>query len=367
MRAPRRALALGLGLAAASCGSGGGGGSAPSPFADVPDPTLASDVTPVTAVAQAKPGVVIPYFRDCRAPRPGDTGSSPGGKVCTNVAVSGSTEAGKSFPDYAACDVVRTQRPYASKPPAGHTDPSDPRLMDAAFQGELAWVTAQVRASACVCCHDGSQAPSGAAEWDVAASGIWTDTASDAAIGLFSGYTDSTILGHYAPSANDGFERTTTGLPSTDSARMQAFWDAELARRGISKAQAAAYPPFGAPLIAAYRAAPEACADGVGIDASGAITWGGAPARYVYVLAVSSPNPSLPPDADLPEGTLWRLDVLASADAVASGLRYGITPAGTFQHVPATGKAPALQHGTTYHLFVLQDVGLVSQNCLFAF
>ena len=357
--------ALPLALVAA-CSASSSSPSGPV-YAAVPEPTLASDVKPVTTVAQAQPGVAIPYFQDCRSPLPGDTGSSPGGKVCTNVAVSGSTEAGKYFPDYGDCDVVRTQRPYQSQPAAGKTDPNDPRLADAAFMGELAWVTAQARASACTCCHAGSQAPHGAAEWDIEAQGIWTDTASNAAIGLFSGYADSTILGHFAPSADNGFERTTTGLPSTDAARMQAFWDKELARRGMTRQQAEAIPPFGAPLIASYRAAPSKCADGIGIDAAGRITWGGSPARYVYVLAATAPNPSLPPDGDLPDGTIWRLDVLASEDALSSGITYGVTPKGTFQHFPQAGPALALERGATYHLFVLEDIGLVSANCLLSF
>jgi hypothetical protein len=353
-------------LAAAACSSQGAPRTGPH-YANVPEPTLAVDVTPVTDVAQAEPGVVIPYFQSCRAPVPGDTTTSEIGEVCTNVAVPGATEEGKYFPAYASCDVVRTQRPYNYQPPAGGTDAGDPRLSDPSFMSELQWVTSQVRAAACTCCHDDTQAPKGAAEWNINAPGIWTDTASNAAIGLFSGYTDSSVLGHYDPTANNGFERTTTGLPSTDAARMQAFWNNELARRGMTPTEAAALPAFGAPLIAAYRAPPSACAAGIGVGASGTITWGGSPARYVYVLSQSAESPSLPPNGDLPAGTIWRLDVLASADPLASGLAYGTTPKGTFQHVPASGRALALESGTTYHLFVLADIGVVSQNCLFAF
>ncbi len=332
-----------------------------------PAPTLRADVVPVTGVEQAKPGVFIPPFTSCRAPIAGDTANDPSGKVCTHVAISGATEPGKYFPDYAACDVVRTQRPYGPRPAHGKTDAQDPRLGDATFMGELAWVTSQVRASACTCCHDARQAPMGTAQWNIAADGIWTDTASDAAIALFSGLADSTLFGHYDPADNHGFERTTTGLPSTDAPRMRAFFFAELARRNISQAAAAAVPAFGGPIRDVLDTKPSACNDGIGVAANGTIRWGGAPARYVYVLDVGAKNPLFPPDADLPTGTLWRLDVLASADAVPSGIRYGRTPPGSFQAFPASGRAPALAKGTAYHLYVLSDVGLLAQNCVFTF
>lgn len=320
---------------------------------------------PVTRVDQAEPGVFIPPFKDCRDPKPGDATKSPSGKVCTNVAISGSTEAGKYFPDYAACDVVRTQRPYWSAPPKGKSSATDPRLADPAFVRELAWVTEQVRASACTCCHDATQAPMGASQWDITAGPIWTDTASDSAIALFTGLADSSVFGAYDPKDDNGFERTTTGLPSDDAARMRAFFVAELDRRGISQAQAAAVPPFGGPIFQSLHAKPRVCNDAIGIDASGAVRWGGAKARYVYILDAASENPGLPPNADLPVGTLWRLDVLASADAIDSGVSYGATPPGTFQAFPERGRAPALQRGKTYHLFVFVDVGLVGQNCTF--
>jgi hypothetical protein len=318
----------------------------------------------VTSVDQAEPGVVIPPFTRCElAP---DAGTADG-SICTNIAVAGATADGLYYPDYGDCAVVRTQRPYGAQAPAGASDAGDPRLGDPTFVSELAWVTSQVQANACTCCHDSKVAPQGAAEWDISAPLIWTDTASNAAIALFSGYADSTILGHYLPSEDNGFERTTTGLPSTDATRMQAFWNAELARRGMTEAQAAAVPPFGGPLITEYTATPKACVQGIGVDASGTITWGGVGARYIYLLDRSAANPLLPPDEDLPPGIVWRLDVLASADALDSGISYGVTPPGTFQHVPATGRALALKHGTTYHLFILQDIGIVSENCLFTF
>ncbi|HEX5659152.1 MAG TPA: hypothetical protein VFX59_18290, partial [Polyangiales bacterium] len=77
--------------------------------------------------------------------------------------------------------------------------------------------------------------------------------------------------------------------------------------------------------------------------------------------------PGVPPNLDLPEGTLFRLDVLASQPAVASGLAYGSTPAGSFQYAPPSARAGELVQGTRYHLYVLKDVGVPLANCLFTF
>jgi hypothetical protein len=231
---------------------------------------------------------------------------------------------------------------------------------------ELAWVTEQVAASGCVCCHDArtGRAPS---QWDIRADGVWLDSLSDSGLALFAGYADSSVLGAYEPEDNFGFARARTGLLSDDPERMQRFMTAELTRRGISEAAARAVPPFGGPLYQSRVTPPGACKAGEGVDPSGIIRWNGGAARYVYVLAQGSENPGVPPNLDLPEGTMFRLDVRASEAAIASGLRYGSTPPGSFQVQPPAAPAPALEVGKTYHLTVLRDVGLPIANCLFAF
>jgi hypothetical protein len=105
----------------------------------------------------------------------------------------------------------------------------------------------------------------------------------------------------------------------------------------------------------------------MGVDPQLAVQFGAAPARYVYVLAEGSDNPGVPPNLDLPQGTLWRLDVLPSAAPVASGLRYGTTPAGSFQAFPERDEAPKLARGKRYQLYALRDVGLPVANCYFTF
>ncbi len=378
MNRPIQVLAsLGLLACASACGSNAtGNGATSAPPSTTPDvdagtdvgPTLASSIEPITRADQAQPRTFIPPFKDCRAPLPGDTTTSASGKVCTQVGLPGATEPGKYYPDYASCDVIRTQRPYWPADPAGASRADDPRLQDPAFMKELSWVTEQARATACTCCHDSKQAKEGPSQWAIDSGPIWTDTASDAAIALFAGLADSSIFGAFDAKDNNGFQRSTTGLPSDDGDRMRAFFVSELARRGISPEKAAAFPPFGGPLYTNMHTAPTACASGEGIDASGTLTWDASTkARYVYVLETSAQNPGVPPNFDRPTGTLWRLDVLASHDALTSGITYGATPPGSFQSIPATGRAPALEAGKTYHLYVLRDVAVVATNCLFTY
>ena len=99
--------------------------------------------------------------------------------------------------------------------------------------------------------------------------------------------------------------------------------------------------------------------------ADGTITWAGGDARYVYVLEADANPPGVPPNLDLPEGTVWRLDVDWTADPVASGLTYGDTLPDTWQRWPEDGSAPELMAGETYYLYVLADIYLPLTRCLF--
>jgi hypothetical protein len=330
--------------------------------------TLAQDIEPVTGADQAEDGVFIPPFQHCQAARPEDAKEGAAPQVCTNVAISGCTEPGKAFADYASCDVVRTQRPFWPRPPAAEPRADDPRLQDAAFMRELGWMTEQVEACGCVCCHDSKVVGGQAGQWDIQRGPIWLDTLSDGGLALFAGLADSSVLGAYPREGNFGFDRTATGLPTTDTERLKAFLAAELERRDISEAEARAVPPFGGPIYENRVREPDACASsGSGIDPQLGVHFPGGPARYVYLLEAGSENPGVPPNLDKPDGTLWRLDVLASAAPLPPGFSYGQTPPGSFQMLPEQGAAPALERGTTYQLAVLKDVGVPLANCLFTF
>jgi len=329
--------------------------------------TFASDITPVTRVADALERTFIPPYTSCVEPAAGETGRGKDGRICTNVAISGATEAGRYFPDYASCDVVITQRPFWSRPPAAESKPDDPRLLDSAYLAELGWVKQQIEATGCVCCHDSQSLGKQAGQWDIRLGPLWLDSLSDSGLALFAGLADSSVLGAYPAADNNGFERDQTGIPSTDGPRMQKFMFEELARRGITQDQARAVPPFGGPIYQNRVVKPTPCEPGEGVFDDGSVRWQGGPARYVYVMNKDSENPGVPPNLDLPEGTLFRLDVLPSAAPVASGVGYGSTPQGSFQAFPVRSAAEPLVRGQTYHLSVLRDVGLPVANCLFTY
>ncbi len=304
----------------------------------------------------------------CRDPLPGEpAGSSEGGQVCTWQAISGCTEEGRQFAEYASCDAVYTQRPYYPVPPAPDAERDDPRLEDAAYVAELDWVRSQVEASACICCHS-DIAPNGPSNWYVEQPGNWINGFFDTGLAFGSGWIDSSAFGAYPPEENNGFDRTQVGIPSTDPARMLAFFVAELEYRGLSEADFADEVPAGGPLHTQRIYEPEACENGEGVDADGTIRWTGGPARYVYVLDAGSDNPTVPPNLDLPDGTRWRIDVPTDGTPVESGeVRYGQPPEGTNQRFPEQGAPPALESGQTYYLYVTKDVIQPVTRCLFTY
>jgi hypothetical protein len=360
MKQPLLALTL---LSSIACST-----SEPTPPTATDDGiTTRSEITPVTAVSDAQPGVFIPPFLDCRAPKAGESTTSANGQVCTQVSIAGATEPGKRFADYASCEVVLTQRPYYPRPPAKVPAANDPRTADTRYMGELAWAKSQIEATGCVCCHDGRISPRGASQWDIAAEPIWIDTLSDSGLALFAGLADSSVLGAYPADQNHGFDRTATGIPTTDTARMKALVLDELTRRGLTEEAARNVPPFGGPIYDASVKRPEACGPGEGIDPAGKVFFRVGQARYVYVLEQGSANPGVPPNRDRPQGTLWRLDVLPRFPALEVGFTYGTTPPGSFQDLPVTGRAPALVRGRTYQLVAFLDMGFPVTNCLFTY
>ncbi len=311
-------------------------------------------------------GVFIQPFRSCQGLEPGDDLPSDDSLVCTNVAISGSTEEGRSFMDYGSCDVVLTQRPYWYKSPFNDVTPGDARLEDPDFVNELEWINSQVRASGCICCHDSASSGRRGAVWDIATEGVWTDMLSDQGVAILSGKVSSDILGKFDTDDNNGFDRDSTGFPTTDVQRVQAFFNNELDRRGVTDADIAAMPPFGSFLIDIIDQEPGICAANEGITADGLLIWRLSDARYIYVKETGTENPGVPPSNDNPEGVLWRLDVRADHKALASGVLYGSLPEGTYQVTPEDELPPsALESGKQYHLYVLKDILQPACNCIF--
>ncbi len=303
--------------------------------------------------------------KTCKPALEGEPPGQTDGEVCTWNLISGSTEEGRRYVDYGDCSVVHTNRPYYPLPPWQVPPVSDPRLEDASWLREAKWVKSQVRSSACICCHSEDAAPRGPSRWSVDAGPLWVDTMSDEAIVLFAGHTDSSVLGAFDPADNNGFNREESAMPTTDVDRMLGFFLGEIERRGIGESYIRDLPDVGGPLLRQQAYTPEACEEGEGIDAEGRLIWKGGPARYLYVLEADAKNPGLPPNFDMPDGLVWRVDVPHYEAPFVPPLVYGEVPASATQRFPERGTAPTLISGASYYLYVLRDVAIPISRCLF--
>ncbi|MCA9698471.1 MAG: hypothetical protein KC431_13155, partial [Myxococcales bacterium] len=92
-------------------------------------------------------------------------------------------------------------------------------------------------------------------------------------------------------------------------------------------------------------------------------------ARYIYVLEAGADNPIVPPNLDLPAGTLWRVDVpWDGGTPISSGeISYGSAPAGMMQRYPEGVAPDALVPGEEYYLYVTRDVAIPITRCLFTY
>jgi hypothetical protein len=308
----------------------------------------------------------VPPYETCVEPLDGVPGQSADGKVCTLTLIGACTEEGRSYSDYGTCADVRTQQPYYPASPGSRAGDDDPRLDDPAYVEELNWVRDQANACACACCHS-DQAPDGPSIWNTDAEGNWINTFTDFGIAFGAAVVDSSLLGSFGPGENNGFTRMVAGIPSTDEARMKAFFEGEMAWRGIDPADFADVGRIPAPFDVQDNFVPAPCEEGEGITDSGALSWTGGRARYLYVLEEGAPNPGVPPNRDLPEGTLWRVDTVPPAAPMKTGeVTYGEVPTGTRQVYPVDDAAPStLISGETYLLYVQTDLMLPSTRCLF--
>ena len=309
----------------------------------------------------------IPFHQVCMDPLPGEPpGMGPDGQVCTWEAISGATEAGRSYTDYADCAPVLTQRPYWVADAHSSTDPNDPRYQEKSFQTEYAWATQEIEATACVCCHSLKDSPdTGPSGWHIGMAGLWTDGLDDDGLAVLAGWIDSTAFGAFEPQDNNGFHRTDIGLPTTDPERMRNFLEGELERRGLSPADFEGAQAFGGPLADQMFYEPTACTNGNGVDANGLINWSGGGIRYLYILEGDAESPGVPPNRNLPEGTIWHFDISPAQASLPSGVQYGELPEGATQVFPASGAPAALESGRTYYLYALMDIALPLTRCLF--
>lgn len=328
-------------------------------------------VDPDQSPGVSGPGVFQQPVQRCDDPKVGEPpGLSPGGKVCTWEMISGATEEGRRFSDYASCDRVRTQRPYYPVPPAPTVGQADARMTDPTYTRELGWVKSQIESTACGCCHSTS-APKGPANWYLEAPGNFISSFLDSGIAMGAGWITSVGLGAYPAAQNNGFSRSTPTDPNhtifvtTDDARMRTFFAAEATRRGLTKEQFTGQVAAG-PLESQLKFRPSACVRGEGVAADGRVIWRGGGARYVYILAESATTPTVPPNLDLPDATVWRVDVPFDGKPVMSGtFRYGQVPPGLTQRMPLVGGPPPLTSGQRYYIYVSADVIQPLTRCVF--
>lgn len=310
--------------------------------------------------------------RVCVQPLEGEpAGQSEGGEVCTWQIVSGATEEGRKFSDYADCEVVRRQRPYSAVGPNPLSAEDDPRMQDPGYVEDVDWVRDQLRAGSCDCCHS-AVAPNGPAVFDADFEGNLLNQFNDRGLAMAAGWIPTIGFGTYPPEQNNGFERSSPEdpylsiIPTTDQDRMMAIFEAELLHRGRT-ADEFANDVYGAgPLDAQLNYEPDRCSDDEGIDEDGVIRWAPGRARYIYVLEAGSKSPTVPPNLDLPEGTLWRVDLPRDGSPVYSDtVTYGEVPQGMTQIYPESGPPPALVPGQDYYLYVTADILYPISRCVF--
>jgi hypothetical protein len=278
----------------------------------------------------------------------------------------GCTEPGRSWEDYGSCEIPLEQRAYYPVPTNNGAEEPDPRLDDPEYAAELLWVKQELSSCSCVCCHS-SKSPEGPSNWYLEQPGNFVNGMFDTGIAQGAGAISSDVLGDLDPALNNGFTRLPSIFPSTDPARMQAFFLRELEHRGLTPAD---FDPIGdyGPLTEQDLYEPEACADGEGVARDGTMTWKGGAARLVYVLEADAKNPGVPPDRDTPADTLWRVDAREPTERLlASGLRFGEAPAYAVQRFPAQEAPAALVEGRTYLIYVSVDYLQPVTRCLFTF
>ena len=314
---------------------------------------------------------ISPYsvypFQVCSEPIEGD--SPQGNEVCAQVSIGGCVEEGMAYEEYVDCNLVRSQRPYYELPPANVASSDDPRLQDTEYMNDVNWAKDQVAACGCVCCHSSKSSGVGAARYDIDSGPIWIDSLTDRGVAEFAGWIDTSILGAFDPSDNNGFDRSITIAPTNNVDRMRAIFERELERRNYTREDLADEDPAANFLVRVENEEPEVCKEGEGISRDGTILWTGGSARYLFIQQATAKNPGNPPNRDLPEGTIWRIAVPYTAPSgMLPGLTYGQVPDMAAQTYPKSNDAPdALIEGETYKLYVLRDIASPLLNCTFTY
>lgn len=280
------------------------------------------------------------------------------GELCVKDHFNAAVPEGMRYTDLNTCDAAWSQGPGWFAPPQRVYKSPASLLDDEAYMAEVAWVGAQVEATGCACCHASAAASGHTSGFDMSAPAIWTDTLTNAQLAMGTGqFEEHLLFGFFDPAENHGFDRSQTLFPTTDPARMKAFFEAEFERRGgtdedLIEAQGQFDALFGALFLE-----PAPCVEPYEGIIEGQITWNGEGLRQIYVLPLEAETPAFTPNLDLPAETLWAVYVNNDAQPIASGsLPLGAVPDGAVQRVPADGSAPGLVEGETYRLYGTGDI-----------
>ena len=234
----------------------------------------------------------------------------------------------------------------------------------------MAWATAQLDSSGCGCCHNSESGYATVFDWGIGPN--WVSTMSDMGVVLAAGLAGEGVFVTMPPEDNHGFAQAGNAFVSTDPERLAQFFLDEVEFRGLGQDAVEAADAFYAavPFAALATEKPWACPEGVGVDAEGQVHWSLTDGRFLNILQGNEENPNIPP-LDAPEGTLWRYEATAHADAMTSGaVAYGASDTeGTAQRFPADGSAPAeLVEGETYTLFITNRMsGARREHCEFTY
>ncbi|MEZ4462966.1 MAG: hypothetical protein R3F43_00240 [bacterium] len=131
----------------------------------------------------------------------------------------------------------------------------------------------------------------GASGWNTEAGPLWIDTVPDSGLAMLAGLAPSGAFGAVDALANNGFDRHTTGLPTTDIERMRRFLLGEYARRGLTEDDAARVPPFGGPWSSRRSTSPPPAPTAWG--SAPTAPWCG-PAARPAMCTCSTPTPRTP-------------------------------------------------------------------------
>jgi hypothetical protein len=151
---------------------------------------------------------------------------TPQGEVDEATGVQNGTCApeGEAFTDHYSCDGI--EGPCASNDEHGA---SAKVAADPARQSDpdLAWSAEQIRACSCSCCHNDRGVAAHIYSYDFQPA--WTDSLATERLEriINENNTDEDI----PPASNNGFSRLGTAIPTTDDARLKAFFQRELDRR----------------------------------------------------------------------------------------------------------------------------------------